>query len=196
MKIYIFGLILALFSTLSTAMPILDVNAGGSLVGARNVPVSGTLYDVVFSDGSCTEVYGSCDTASFTFQSEAEASLASQALLERVFIDNALGLFDSVPSLTFGCSAINTQCSAVTPYLTNGNPLLVQGRMASNQPGGTGFVASFSEMVAFSDLTNVSERVWARWSLAAPIPEPTSLALMGLGIAGLGVRRKFPRRHH
>ena len=35
-----------------------------------------------------------------------------------------------------------------------------------------------------------SQRTWATGALVTAVPEPTTLALMGLGIAGLGFRRK------
>jgi hypothetical protein len=62
----------------------LDV-VGAQLMGASNVLVDGSLYDVQFVDGSCIDVFNGCDDVSdFTFQSQAVASLASQALVDQV----------------------------------------------------------------------------------------------------------------
>jgi hypothetical protein len=42
---------------------------GGQLIGASDVLVDGSLYDVRFLDGSCITLYSRCDEASdFTFQ--------------------------------------------------------------------------------------------------------------------------------
>ena len=59
---------------------------GGQLMGASNVLVGGNSYDVQFIEGTCIDLYNGCDEASdFTFQTEAAAILASQALHEQVF---------------------------------------------------------------------------------------------------------------
>ena len=89
---------------------------GGQLMGASGVLVDGGLYDVQFLDGTCIDLYNGCDYVSdFTFQTEASANLASQALLDQVFLDGPSGNFDSVPGLTNGCND-TTNCVAYTPY--------------------------------------------------------------------------------
>jgi hypothetical protein len=50
-------------------------------MGASDVLVDGSLYDVQFLDGTCIDLYDGCDEVSdFTFQTSASAVLASQAL--------------------------------------------------------------------------------------------------------------------
>jgi len=72
----------------------------GQLLGASSVDAGGTLYNVEFLDGTCIDLYSGCDEVSdFTFQSFGAAQLASQALLDQVFIDGVDGLFDSDPTL-------------------------------------------------------------------------------------------------
>jgi len=64
------------------------------------VAAGGPLYNVEFLDGTCIDLYSGCDEVSdFTFQSFGAAQLASQALLDQVFIDGVDGLFDSDPTL-------------------------------------------------------------------------------------------------
>ena len=46
----------------ANADPVLLVNGSGVLTGAHNVQVGGTLYDVMFVDGTCVDVFGGCDT--------------------------------------------------------------------------------------------------------------------------------------
>ena len=104
-------LMLAPFSARAASLNV----AGGQLMGATGVFVDGTSYNVAFLDGTCIALYDGCDEASdFTFQTAALATLASQALLDQVFLDG-IGLFDSNPALTNGLTHANTG-SALTPY--------------------------------------------------------------------------------
>jgi hypothetical protein len=99
---------------------------GGQLMGASGVLVDGSLYDVQFLDGTCIDLYNGCDEASdFTFQTEASAVLASQALLDQVFLDGVDGLFDTSPQLTNGCNILES-CHTITPLLT-ATTLLIGG---------------------------------------------------------------------
>ena len=96
----------------------LDV-IGGQLMGASNVLVDGSFYDVQFLDGTCIERYNGCDDVSdFTFQTQASAVLASQALLDQVFLDGVEGQFDSDPGLTRGCGGY--RCRTHTPFIVVG----------------------------------------------------------------------------
>ena len=94
------GLVLMASGAQAATLNVVD----GQLMGASDVLVDGNLYDVQFLDGTCIGLYNGCDEISdFTFQTLTSASLASQALLERVFLDGPAGTFDSSPSLTHGC---------------------------------------------------------------------------------------------
>ena len=82
---------LLLAGTPAFAIPTLVVN-GGQLDGATGVEVDGTLYDVLFMDGTCIALFNGCDAVSdFTFQTQAAALLAATALLNDVFVDGASG---------------------------------------------------------------------------------------------------------
>jgi hypothetical protein len=106
--------VLSLLTASTASAATLNVS-GGQLLGASGVIVDGSSYDVAFLDGTCIALYSGCDEVSdFTFQSEAAAVLASQALLDQVFLDGA-NLFDTDPELTEGCTA-TTLCEATTPY--------------------------------------------------------------------------------
>lgn len=96
----------------------------GQLMGASGVNVDGNLYDVQFLDGTCIGLYNGCDEISdFTFQTEASALLASQALLDQVFLDSPEGMFDSNPPLTNGCGFSGpAACQAITPHSFSGAP--------------------------------------------------------------------------
>jgi hypothetical protein len=110
------ALVCAIFLTSFGAQAAAPVIALGELQGATGVNVGGAVYDAEFVDGSCIDVYDGCDdVADFPFSNLTDATLASEALLDQVFKDNLLGNFDTVPSLTAGCSA-PTLCGAQTPF--------------------------------------------------------------------------------
>ena len=105
--------VLCLLAASSASAATLNV-VGGQLLGASGVDVDGTLYDVEFLDGTCVELYSGCDMASdFTFTTQADAELASQALLDQVFLDG-VDLFDTVPGTTNGCDHL-LFCFSETP---------------------------------------------------------------------------------
>ena len=79
---------IGLWSTPSFAAT-LNVDGSGQKRGAAGVDVGGTLYDVTFRDVTCIALFDGCDEASdFTFATQGDARVASQALLDRVFVES------------------------------------------------------------------------------------------------------------
>ena len=170
---------------------------GGQLMGASGVDVGGTLYDVEFLDGTCIAVFNGCDGVSdFTFQDSASAALASQSLMEQVFLDGALGNFDSIPGLTNVCGASAPHCYFYTPFSVLISPPSVSVYYGFNRhtewddavigPVEIGNSYAFPLEGAF---------VWAVWAPSVVVPEPSTALLLGLGLGLTGLAAKGRRRN-
>jgi hypothetical protein len=200
LKASLFGLVLSV-SGLAQAGLMLQVNGDGQLTGATGVSVSGLLYDVQFVDGTCAALFGGCDDNSdFLFQTEIQAIAASSSLMDQVFRDVTLGMFDTKTELTAGCSDIG-RCFIFTPYETTtrsgyddntGMDVLRDAVKAS-------LLINFSDRFAvrakvqvsrtlFDDQNLNRSSVYARWS-PVKVTEPSILAIFALGMIGLATRR-------
>jgi hypothetical protein len=173
----------------ANADPVLLINGNGVLTGALNVEVAGTLYDVTFADGTCIAVFTGCDAASdFHFASSEDAIAAANALLGQVFLDApSVGDFDTHPELTFGCTEPPFCFVAIPTGLTTAGGV-VFGEAAFN-------AATLDVPTNFNFLTDYdtsvdTRAVWAKFTVAQPVPEPASLTLLGSSLAIVMLRRR------
>lgn len=183
MSRFVFAVLsLASFALASSAGTVTLNVVGGQLVGASNVDVGGSLFDVAFEDGTCPALYpNSCTT--FVFSTEADATAASQALLDQVFT----GTYDLFPDLTNGCSELD-QCSALTAYGLSGIDLLVVA--ATNGDGSTVFdQVSSTTLNGLYDSNTDTGSILAVWT-AVSVPEPGGPALLALGLVAMGAARR------
>jgi hypothetical protein len=178
-------IIIGLFVTASSAGAATLNVVGGQLLGASGVNVGGSLYDVDFIDGRCTVLFDGCDSpVDFAFADPGSATVASQALLDQVFLDGVSGSFDSIPNLTNGCTA-GFACNALTPFATDGSTVTLA--VARNNSGATADYTTFTTLSTSGSVSAVGTQVYAVWT---PVPEPGTGLLMGLGLLGMAVQTR------
>ena len=171
----------------------LNIDAGGNLLGASNVDVGGSLYDVEFVDGFCATLFNGCDDlADFEFTTNADAILASTALLRQVFVDIVIGpLFDSDPSLTVGCAT--TVCDTITPWGFSGTAFFSYTIARNDDDEVSDGIIPSGFTGPLTDFSTFSTANFARWSPVNPIPIPAAVWLFGtalIGLVGFTRRRK------
>lgn len=178
-----FAMITLGFLALTPSAQAVTLNVvGGQLLGASGVDVGGTLYDVEFLDGSCVALFGGCDDISdFAFQTQADAALAAQSLLDDVFIDGAQGSFGSSPALTRGISS-SAFASIVIPHgFFNANTIEFFTAFITPTFNITGGAGTFNVNTDLSDLDGFTYSRFSPTPLSV-VPLPPAGILFGSGL--------------
>jgi hypothetical protein len=159
----------------------------GKLTGATGVSVGGTLYEVLFVDGTCVAIFSGCDADSdFEFRTLSSGRAAANAIIDQVLLDTDLGEFDTHPDLTNGCTN-PSGCEILIPIgLDHGTAGDVDTIVAFNSAlPGRGVTGGSSSVLQSSNTAAMSGVTWAKFSASptSAVPEPGSLLLVGTGIA-------------
>ena len=186
------GLVLGFISSLggANASPILQ-GTSTSLTGINGIDVGGVLYNVAFQDGTCASVFGVCDTAHFSFTTQASATAASASLLSAI----AGTPFDIMVG-TVGCTNLGS-CAMFTPFQADAfsfTAATAGNVFPSAFPGVPDLVGLSSGPISF-DMTPVNAETWAVWSIApTEVPEAATWAIMLIGLFGVAFVARKARR--
>ncbi len=179
---------------------VLDSNTD-QLIGFNNVIVeleSGDqAYDIRFTDGACAEIYGTCETSRFDFQTEGDARAAAVALSSSFDATNGDLQYDFDTERTdiAGCGS-SVSCTILLPYVAEGDRfsltgiyqdlfLDIDGFSSSNNV----LISSHDELVALSN-----SYTYARFTPVDPVPVPAAGVLMIGGLAAVGALSRRRRQ--
>jgi hypothetical protein len=148
-------------------------------MGATEVDVGGTNYDVSFQRGTCYSLLNEC--TAFAFTTAADTELASSALRDQVFVFGSN--FDIFPLLTNGAEGTGP-VEILTPYELNSAVFLISTTIFINYGGFPSPDTVFTNFRFARD-----SALYAIWTPTA-VPLPAAAWLFISAIGGLVVAKR------
>jgi hypothetical protein len=158
-------------------------------LGFDGLNIGGNAYNFRIADGTCSAIFGSgtgggspldgglCNLNAFAFHTQADAIAANTVLLAAIVGSG----WDHLPAQVFDSGPGNPNNNRIiwTPY-GEASP---SGILTEHLNLGTDLLSAVTH-------TNTSAGGNGVWGVFTPIPEPSTLALFGAGLAGLGAARR------
>ncbi|MDR3525614.1 MAG: PEP-CTERM sorting domain-containing protein [Acetobacteraceae bacterium] len=171
------------------------VGSGSTVSGFTGLSVGGSIYDVNFASTSCAGLFSECTVNaapfSFMFGNQVSAQVADAVMVDVLAATLLSG--ETVGGCAF--TGAGSVCNYDTPFgVSDGNVLSISTVITQNYDSTTN---SFYTSIAFAqDSTGITvDPPFAVWTLeSAPVPEPVSLSVFGVGAAGLAVARRRKRQ--